>query len=291
MSNFETKGLLRSVIGKKVNFSLYRDVNNPAKVYVRHPLDKSSKTSTEIHELRSEGLKNWIYYFKEGNKSLEDIALALGNAVAVSEFDKKIKTIEIAKRVAYHDRKIYLCLHNENHKVIEISSAEWKIIEECAAPVLFIHSDNLKALPVPEKEGGNLRDLQNFINVDESNLSLIIGWILATFNNKIDCPILHIEAPKGSGKTTTTMFLKELIDPDTTGVVAPFGNYRDLCAAAKQIHLLALDNLSGFSKRESNELCRAVTGAGHLNRKLYTDSTLHTSNLHNPFIVNGINFG
>ena len=290
MKIIKTENVLRKVIGNKANFELYKDINNPTKIYVRYPLNRRSEICTEINELHSKELQNWIFYFNNGSKKLKDISEIQKNAVAVSGFDETIKTTEIAKRVAYHDKNMYLCLHDEERNAVEITPNGWNIIKEYEAPVLFLRSNNLKALPIPE-QGGNLKDLQKFVNVDDKNLSLTIGWILATFNSKIDCPILHIEAAKGSGKTTATRFLKELIAPDTTGVVAPFRSYRDLSAAAESIHLFALDNLSGFSKKESDELCRAVTGAGHLDRKLYTDNTLHTSNLHNPFIANGISFG
>ena len=286
----KTESVLRKIIGRKANFSLYKDISAPDRIYVRHPLDRKSEICTEIKELNSKEFRNWIFYFNGGSKPLKDISDIQENAVAVSGFDESIEPIEIAKRVAYCNKNIYLCLHDKERNAVEITPNDWNIIKEYEAPVLFLHSSNLKALPIPE-QGGNLKDLQKFINVDDKNLSLTIGWILATFNSKIDCPILHIEAPKGTGKTTATKFLKELIDPDTTGVVAPFRSYRDLCAASKNIHLFALDNLSGFSKKESDELCRAVTGAGHLDRKLYTDNTLHTTNLHNPFITNGISFG
>ena len=290
MKIIKTESVLRKVIGKKANFELYKDINNPTRIYVRYPLNRESKICTEIKELNSKEFKNWIFYLNNGSKLLKDISEIQKNAVAVSGFDRTIEPIEIAKRVAYHDKNMYLCLHDEGRNAVKITPNGWNIIKEYEAPVLFLRSSNLKALPIPE-QGGNLKDLQKFVNVDDKNLPLTIGWILATFNSKIDCPILHIEAPKGSGKTTATKFLKELIDPDTTGVVAPFRSYRDLSAAAESIHLFALDNLSGFSKKESDELCRAVTGAGHLDRKLYTDNTLHTSNLHNPFIANGISFG
>lgn len=287
----DTKGILRSLIGKKAAFSLVKGIDDD-KVYVRHTLTEKGKISTEVHELASKELRNWIFYVCEGSVALKEISARQKEAVAVSAFDKTIKEVQVAKRVAYNDeeKSIYLCLHDEGHHVVKVSSDGWKVIKERKAPVVFLRSGNTKALPVPV-EGGDLKNLQHFVNVNDDDLSLIIGWLLTTFYSSIDCPILHMEAPKGSGKTTATRFLKELVDPDTTGVIAPFRTYKDLCTAASHVHLLALDNLSGFSKKESDELCRAVTGAGHLDRKLFTDGKLHTSVLHNPFITNGINFG
>ena len=171
MKIIKTENVLRKVIGNKANFELYKDINNPTKIYVRYPLNRRSEICTEINELHSKELQNWIFYFNNGSKKLKDISEIQKNAVAVSGFDRTIEPIEIAKRVAYHDKNMYLCLHDEERNAVEITPNGWNIIKEYEAPVLFLRSNNLKALPIPE-QGGNLKDLQKFVNVDDKNLSL-----------------------------------------------------------------------------------------------------------------------
>ena len=105
---------------------------------------------------------------------------------------------------------------------------------------------------------------------------IVLVWLISALNDEIDCPMLHVEAPQGSGKTTLSGFLKELVDPDISGVIAPFRTSRDLCSASDKIHVIAFDNISSFSKKDSDELCRVITGSGHLRRKLFTDGALHT---------------
>ena len=102
MGVIKTESVLRQIIDEKVNFSLYKDISTPDRIYVRHPLNRESEIRSEIHELHSENFRNWIYSFNNGSRKLKDISKVQENAATVSGFDETIKPIEIAKRVAYY---------------------------------------------------------------------------------------------------------------------------------------------------------------------------------------------
>lgn len=303
----DTKSFILEFLGEgfKGSISLFRDMNDRDSFFVRYSVDESGEGSG-MSTLLSTRFRDWIFSSlviarkkRRRRKNvvrltrfvkLKDIDEMLEGAQALARNDESIEGIQVVNRIGYEGGKIYYNLNDKEHRVVEISSEGWRMIKANEAPVLFVESCVLKEQPEP-KRGGNLKDLHSFVNVDDRDFALVVGWLLSAMNSRIDCPMLHVEAPKGSGKTTLTGFLKELIDPDVVGTVAPFRSYRDLCAAAKRITVIGLDNISSFSKKDSDELCRVCTGTGHFSRKLYTDDELHTVKLHLPLIANGIDFG
>ena len=88
----------------------------------------------------------------------------------------------------------------------------------------------------------------------------------------MDCPILWINAPKGTGKTTATKFLKRLIDPDAGGTISPVGTTRDFAASVSSRYIVGVDNVSRIGVKMSDVYCRAVTGDTLSRRKLFTDN-------------------
>ena len=128
----------------------------------------------------------------------------------------------LRKIVSIHRKlyRLYLCLHNRESEVVEVDSNGWRVIPEMTADVLFENPGMMKPLFRPER-GGSISELREFVNVSKEHFMLVVGWLLVALNVKgtMDCPILWINAPKGTGKTTATKYLKRLIDPDTGGTI------------------------------------------------------------------------
>jgi len=255
---------------------------NSGEIYVRFPVSGVS----EVNVLNSERFKRWLVNNGRDLK-FKDAKNAVDNLRAIAEFDEVVEEREICTRIGCNAGKIYLCLYDKEHRVIEIDAEGWRIIDEHEAPVLFIPSSS-GAIPVPER-GGSINDLREFMNVNDDDFRLIVGWLLASLNPDVDRPILWVNGEKGYGKTGLTNLLKKLIDPDTTGALAPVNSVRDFKVVASSRYIVGLDNISKITKKWSDTFCRMVTGISFVARKLYTDSTTFSIRSHNSLIINGKN--
>lgn len=255
---------------------------NSGEFYVRFPVSGVS----EVNLLNSERFKRWLVNngrdlkYKDAKNAIDDLR-------AQAEFDEAVEEREICTRIGCNAGKIYLCLYDEEHRVIEIDAEGWRIINEYEAPVLFIPSSS-GAIPIPES-GGSINDLRAFMNVNDDDFRLIVGWLLASLNPYVDRPILWVNGEKGYGKTELTNLLKKLIDPDATGALAPVDSVRDFKVVASSRYIVGLDNISKITKNWSDTFCRMVTGISFVARKLYTDTTALSIKSHNSLIINGKN--
>ena len=255
---------------------------NSGEFYVRF----SVSGVLEVNLLNSERFKRWLVNY--GNDlEYKDAKNAVDNLRAIAEFDEAVEERDICTRIGCNAGKIYLCIYDKEHRVIEIDADGWRIINEYEAPVLFIPSSS-GAIPIPER-GGSVNDLREFLNVDDDDFRLIVGWLLASLNPDVDRPILWVNGEKGYGKTELTNLLKNLIDPDATGALAPVNSVRDFKVVASSRYIVGLDNISRITKEWSDTFCRMVTGISFVARKLYTDSTTFSIKSHNSLIINGKN--
>jgi hypothetical protein len=75
----------------------------------------------------------------------------------------------------------------------------------------------------------------------------------------------------GTGKSTAGRIIRSLIDPSEAPLRSPPREDRELVVAARNSHVIGLDNLSYLSGWLSDALCRIATGGGYSARELYTD--------------------
>lgn len=129
-----------------------------------------------------------------------------------------------------------------------------------------------------------------YVSVSNKNdqLRLTAFMVNACFPNH-EYPILLIEGPPGSGKTTTTEFILEIIDPTSFGVAAPLTSTEDITLAAFHRHLPAFDNNSGVLKPNiQNLLCQSSTGGTSTTRKFFTNNDAVVVDLRKPTIFNSL---
>jgi hypothetical protein len=79
-----------------------------------------------------------------------------------------------------------------------------------------------------------------------------------------------------------------LIDPNAAELRSEPKSDQDLLIAAKNSHLLALDNLSFIRNDLSDALCRVATGAGYSSRSLDTNGEEFLIQVCKPILLNGI---
>jgi len=185
---------------------------------------------------------------------------------------------------------IYIDLCNEARQSVEVTADGWRVVDE--APVRFLRRKGMLALPTPER-GGNVRELREFVNAPAGEegdelFILMIAWLLAALGKHTPYPILNVSGEQGSAKSTTTGFLRDLADPNTSAMRAAPKDEQDLAIAATNGFVVCYDNLSGIPNWLSDALCRVSTGAAFATRKLHTDSDEALFYFKSPILLNGI---
>ncbi len=192
---------------------------------------------------------------------------------------------EVFIRVAAAGGKIYLDLANHQWQVVEIDANGWRIISD--APVKFRRTKGMLPLPVPIP-GGDLDDLRELCNVDDTGLILAVSWLLSALRGQGPFPVLEVLGEQGSAKSTLARILRSLVDPNTAPLRSMSRNERDLAIVAENAWTLVFDNLSRLSDSTSDAICRLATGGGFSTRRLYTDGEEEIFDSKRPVILNGI---
>jgi hypothetical protein len=166
---------------------------------------------------------------------------------------------------------IAIDLGRPDGKTVIVTAAGWRIVDR--SPVLFRRTSLSDQLPLPEP-GGDLRQLRRLVNVTDEGYEMLRGWLVAGLFPSVAHSVLVLRGERGTGKTTALRMLANLVDPSAS---LPFGTPTDTdnwVLIANGGWCLQLDNIAGITPWLSQELCRAVTGAGSARRRLYTDADL-----------------
>ena len=228
----------------------------------------------------------WLYWStEEGAAAGSSMHEALGTlrAKALHEGDQHA----VGVRVLHHDGKTYLDLGRDGWEVIEIGPGYWRIIPASEGPVRFIRPPGLLPLPRPA-EGGDLAELSEFVGSDERALVMMIAWALGAASGIGPYPILTINGEQGSGKSTRSKLVRRLVDPNVADTRRQPRESRDLYIAARNAHVVALNNLSSISDPLADDLCRLAVDGGFATRRLYSDDDEELFDDLRPIIINGI---
>ena len=130
--------------------------------------------------------------------------------------------------------------------------------------------------------------MKKYVNVDEIDWPLFIGWLTAAVRPVGPHPILVVTGEQGAAKTTLLRVCRRLIDPNASPVRSQPKELRDLMIAARKSWLMAYDNITILPDWLSNGLCGLATGTGFTIRSLGTDDDETIFVAQRPVIVNGI---
>ena len=192
-------------------------------------------------------------------------------------------------RTASHNRRLYIDLCDDSWRVVEIDAGGWRILSS-PQEVRFRRTTTMKSLPVPVKGDSvqGINALRGFLNVGEGDFVLCVAWLLASLRDTGPYPILALTGEHGAAKSTAARLILSLVDPARPPTRGVPRDERDVVIAARNRHVLALDNLSGLPTWLSDTLCRLSTGEGYLTRALYTDDAEVVFEAQRPAILNGI---
>lgn len=238
--------------------------------------------------LKGRAFERWARgaWYRKVGKALPDDALKQAIATLEAMAIDGGVTREAALRVAQSpDGKIYLDLGRDDWAIVEVSGEGWQVVT--GPPVRFRRASAMLPLPLPER-GGNLQELIDFLGLAEDTGPLACAWLLSALCPLAAYPVAILHGEAGSGKSSLSTMLKNLVDPGRAGLLASVADIRNLAVSANSRHIVAIDNLSGMTADQSDTLCRLSTGGGFSHRTLHSDSDETVLEFVRPQILNGI---
>lgn len=241
----------------------------------------------EHWRIKSTGYREWLahqFYLEKknapGSATMTDVINVLQGEAKFSgpAFPAHI-------RVAEDGGKIYLDLCDDAWRAVEIDAKGWRIVDE--PPVRFRRAKGMLALPVPVN-GGAVADLRPFVNVEDKQWALLVGWMVGALRPTGPYAILKLLGEQGSAKTTTAEIARKNIDPNSAPSRRPPHSERDLMIAAGNGWVICFDNLSYVNPEMSDSLCCLARGSGFATRTLYTDDDETIIAAARPIVLNGI---
>ena len=259
-----------------------------------HGTDGTSYTTVEVNgrsetfRIASDDFKKYLRLIWFNNTGKPAPINALNEAVGLIEAIALFQGSEheIWVRVASADSSVWVDLASAAGEVVKITSRGWTI-GPCPRHIKFLRPPGTLPLPTPVP-GGSFQDLRSVINVTNDDWPLIAGWMLGAFLPGGPFPILFLNGPQNSAKTTATRIIRSLIDPNEVFADTLKSDERVLAISASHQHILCFENISSISDRISDFLCRLSTGGGFRTRALFTNQDESLFKFKRPVLINGI---
>ncbi|WP_394752802.1 hypothetical protein [Crenothrix sp.] len=275
----KTQSTILIEIGKKLD--LFHCPNGDG--YAIMPAGKGQA----IFRLKSSGFNEYLSheYFKLTGKGCNTPALteALSTLEAEAKFNNPKH--DVFMRVSKISCVINIDIGCSEWQCVNVTANGWQLIDKPS--VKFTRRKGAASLPVPSKNG-NAELLKQYINADDDQFPLILGWLLCALGGVKPFPVLILQGEQGTGKSTTSKVLRSLVDPSTVPLRNPPKDIDSLLVSACNNYMVVLDNLSGLSPELSDALCRLSTGGGIDKRQLYSDGEQFLIEIQRPVLINGI---
>ena len=131
----------------------------------------------------------------------------------------------------------------------------------------------------------NIDNILNLFNLNDDDKFLLKVLCIHFYVPKIPKISLVFTGETGTGKSTMTTYIKDLVDPAPTDTTKAPKSLGELEQRLANNYLPCFDNIDNLTKEQSNALCRAITGDTY--EKITKDTSYIVSYIR-PIILNGI---
>jgi hypothetical protein len=240
------------------------------------------------------GLEGWLrrqwFESSEGQPSNDALSRCLAALEAVGDsLEPTALYLRVGRAHDTADSAIVLDLAEpDSARAVVIEDGGWRVVDE--APCPFFRTRLTGTHPEPLREG-SLEPLWEFVGVPVGLRPLVVAWLVAALIPELAHPVLVLEGPAGSGKTTAATLLARLIDPFgpvSAQVRRRPRDERDWQVQVRSSWVIALDNLRRLPLWLSDDLCTVVTGAATVERQLYTNAEAHVMALRRVALLTSI---
>jgi energy-coupling factor transporter ATP-binding protein EcfA2 len=243
-------------------------VNDIDAQYVQIPIDDH----TELYPLMSRDFMSWVtlqYYELYGTTpSIVNVRNAINLLSAFNQFGSP--RTDTYNRVARCDESIIYDLTNDKWQAVNINKSGWNLIP---CPPFFRRYTHCREQITPiSSESTDIDRIFNYINIKNNQRSLFVALLVSYFIPDIPHPVMVIYGERGSGKSTASKIVKEIVDPSILQACTIPQDKNDMYQLLHHHWYVGFDNITALNTDISDIICRAVTGEGIFKRKLFSDS-------------------
>nr|MDQ3969589.1 hypothetical protein [Thermoproteota archaeon] len=186
---------------------------------------------------------------------------------------------------------LYFDPTTENWSCIKVTTHGWEILPRHPDNVLFTRFKQLpQAMPVREYSPDIMDRYLDLMHIKGQTSRLIVKvMLIASFIPDIGHPIIVPNGEQGGVKSTYCRYHKRIVDPCAVELLTIPKDRNEFVQHMHHNYVVVYDNVRIVPKWFSDEICKAVTGAGNSKRKLYTDDEDIAYNYKRLILVNGIN--
>lgn len=242
----------------------------------------------QVHGVLSGGFSDYLShaYYTQFDRAPTEASLKVALATLRGQAQFEGELCEVFTRIAKTETGYWLDLCNDAWQCVQVTATGWAVVAGDGAP-LFTRSASMRALPLPER-GGTLDPLWPLVNIPEAERLLVLAWMLECLRTDTPHVVLELVGEQGSAKSSTQRALRRLIDPNQADLRAAPKSVEDVWIAARNSHLVSLENLSHLHPQYQDALCVLATGGGYSARTLFTNAEETILELRKPIVLNGI---
>ncbi|RVT52752.1 hypothetical protein [Rubrivivax albus] len=242
----------------------------------------------QVHGVLSSGFSDYLShaYYTQHDRAPTEQSLKVALATLRGQAQFEGEACEVFTRIAKTESGYWLDLCNDAWQCVQVTATGWAVVAGAGAP-LFTRSASMRPLPVPER-GGTLDALWPLVNVPAADRLMVLAWMLECLRSDTPHVVLELVGEQGSAKSSTQRALRRLIDPNQADLRAAPKSVEDVWIAARNSHMVSLENLSHLHPQYQDALCVLATGGGYSARTLYTNAEETILELRKPIVLNGI---
>lgn len=231
-----------------------------------------------------------VYYDKYG-----DVPTDQEIKSALSVFSVKAKRGEqcnLAMRSCWYQGALWHDLGDWT--AVKITSDGWEVVQD--VPKIFRHYNNYDSTVEDttklKPEIGDINLLKKFISYDKIQYILYISKLVTSYIPEIQHPAVSISGKSGSKKTTSGRIIPECVDNRKGGKVKNVIDFPDdpkeLAKILSNHWAVCFDNISNINTKQSDIICKYVTGANIEERELYTNNETYSTSYQGTAVLTAI---
>jgi hypothetical protein len=179
----------------------------------------------------------------------------------------------------------------ENWSYIKVTTKGWEILPQHPDDVFFTRFKQVpQVMPIRDYPPDIMDKYLNLMHIKGHAARLLVKvMLIASFIPDIGHPITVPNGEQGGVKSTYCRYHKRIVDPCAIELLTIPKDRNEFVQHMHHNYVVVYDNVRIVPKWFSDEICKAVTGAGNSKRKLYTDDEDVAYNYKRCILVNGIN--
>lgn len=194
-------------------------------------------------------------------------------------------TSETNFRIKRIGNTVYYDLNNKLLQYVKIDENGWEILE---GNIDYFSYNPIETEQVVPKHGGDIDLLRKYVNFSEEGWILFKAYLVSCFYEGIQHPLMNVNGVWGSGKSTVAKLVKSLVDPAKHLLTDMPTTKKDFVATLVSSYYVAFDNLSKLTPKQSDMICKCITGGSASFRELFTDMELVNVSYDALVSMNGI---